>query len=844
MAAAIAIWLAIATWSATDPSLHGGPSELAHNLLGAPGALVADLLFQTLGLAAVLFVLPIATWGHDLYRRKHVRNLPRKLILWPVGTGLLAAAFSGLPRLEAWPLHHGFGGLAGDTAALAMTGLAVTVDPTFGPIAAGLLMAWAGAAIYVRAFGIQLQDLRRAFEPSDDTLERPRGLAMVAGLALASLAPLAWVLRPRFRSAAPAAAGRGASGIGGLTAAADAALAAGAEFGAATAASARPGGPSGRDAGARSEPRFSDVPSPSELDDPSNALAGAAVAGGVFAGAAMLGGVGSSRHTSNSLDERGRDLARRFAPASRTTSPTLPINDAPLADPVLVEALSAAAATPANDHRLPSIQLLAKGRGAKLGAEFTQSVLRGNSRLLEDVLKDYGIKGSIVNVRPGPVVTLYELEPQRGVKASRVIGLSDDIARSMSVAVARVATVPGRNAIGIELPNVRREPVVLREMFESKSFRHTDAALPIALGRAIDGEPVVVDLAQMPHLLVAGTTGSGKSVGLNAMILSLLYRLTPDACRLLLIDPKMLELSAYNGIPHLLCPVVTDARVAVSALQWAVGEMEERYKRMASLGVRNIKVYNNRIAHARRMGRALNRTVQVGFDRADGQPVFENENLDLEAMPYIVIVIDEMADLVLTAGKEFEAAVQRLAQMARAAGIHLVAATQRPSVDVVTGVIKANLPSRLSFKVASAADSRTVLGQQGAEQLLGAGDMLFSAGGGEFVRLHGPFVGEEEIEAVTSFLASQGEARYVPALLAATAPASSGTAGAVERADDLYDRAVAMVLRDGRVSTSYLQRRLSIGYGRASTLVQQMEQAGLVTGPNAAGRREVLGHAP
>ena len=484
-----------------------------------------------------------------------------------------------------------------------------------------------------------------------------------------------------------------------------------------------------------------------------------------------------------------------------------------------------------------------RAAAAKPGPEFSATVMRGNARLLEDVLKDFGVKGEVKDIKPGPVVTLYELEPARGTKSSRVIGLAEDIARSMSLVSVRAAVVPGRNAIGLELPNLRREPVLLREMLESEAYRSSDATLPLTLGKSISGEPIVADLARMPHLLVAGTTGSGKSVGINAFILSLLFRHSPNECRFLMIDPKMLELSVYNGIPHLLTPVVTDPMKAVVALNWAVSEMEERYKRMATLSVRNIDVFNNRVRNAQKRGETLSRAVQTGFDK-HGQAIVEKQKMNLEPMPHIVIVVDEFADLMVVAGKDVEGAVQRLAQMARAAGIHLIMATQRPSVDVITGTIKANFPTRISFKVTSKIDSRTILNEQGAEQLLGQGDMLYSSGAGQIVRVHGAFVADEEVEAIADSLRQQGPPQYIEGIL--DGPPSTGDIAGGERApseDDLYDRAVAIVLRDQKASTSYLQRRLSIGYNRAADLIERMEREGLVSPANAVGKRDILAPA-
>jgi S-DNA-T family DNA segregation ATPase FtsK/SpoIIIE len=491
----------------------------------------------------------------------------------------------------------------------------------------------------------------------------------------------------------------------------------------------------------------------------------------------------------------------------------------------------------------PSIRLLQAVSRAQRGRAVSDEVLQENARELEGVLQDFGVKGEITNVRPGPVVTLYELEPAPGTKSSRVIGLADDIARSMSAVATRVAVVPGRNAIGIELPNDRREVVLLRELLETTDFEETDARLALALGKNIGGEPIIVDLSRMPHLLIAGTTGSGKSVGINTMILSLLYRLSPDQCKFIMIDPKMLELSVYDGIPHLLAPVVTDPKKAVVALKWTVREMEERYKRMSKLGVRDIKGYNSRILQAETKGEVLTRTVQTGFDRATGRAVYEQEEMDYDVMPYIVVIVDEMADLMMVAGKDIEAAVQRLAQMARAAGIHLITATQRPSVDVITGTIKANFPTRVSFQVTSKIDSRTILGEQGAEQLLGQGDMLYMAGGGRIMRVHGPFVADEEVEKVVRHLKKQGVPAYLDAVTDEEEEDDETGEGGEdfgESGNELYDQAVAIVLRDRKASTSYVQRRLGIGYNRAASLVERMEKEGLIGAANHAGKREIL----
>ncbi len=494
---------------------------------------------------------------------------------------------------------------------------------------------------------------------------------------------------------------------------------------------------------------------------------------------------------------------------------------------------------------LPSLNLLTAPKASDR-TTMSAEIIEANATALESVLGDFGVRGEIINARPGPVVTLYELEPAPGIKSSRVIGLSDDIARSMSALSARVAVVAGRNAIGIELPNPVRERVFFRELLASDNYQDSSARLPLCLGKTIGGEEVIVDLARMPHLLIAGTTGSGKSVAINTMILSLLYRLRPEQCRLIMVDPKMLELSVYDGIPHLLTPVVTDPKKAVVALKWAVREMEERYKKMSKLGVRNIDGYNARVADAGSKGESLTRTVHTGYDKDTGEAIYEEEQLELETLPHIVVIVDEMADLMMVAGKDIEGAVQRLAQMARAAGLHVILATQRPSVDVITGTIKANFPTRISFQVTSKIDSRTILGEQGAEQLLGQGDMLYMAGGGRISRVHGPFVSDEEVEKIVRHLKTQGSPQYLEAVTAGgdeedeDGAVFDATGMGAGDAADLYQQAVQIVMRDRKASTSYIQRRLQIGYNRAASLIERMEHEGVVGQPNHAGKREIL----
>ncbi len=519
----------------------------------------------------------------------------------------------------------------------------------------------------------------------------------------------------------------------------------------------------------------------------------------------------------------GIDVRNRANPAtgSRTeaiTQPVLPLGDT---------------------SPMPPLELL-QAAGPAIGDAVDADALTENARMLESVLEDFGVRGEIVTVRPGPVVTLYEFQPAPGTKASRVIGLADDIARNMSAVSVRIATIRGKNAIGIELPNGKREIVYLRDLLGSKAYDKEQNGLPLVLGKDIGGQPIVVNLERMPHLLIAGTTGSGKSVAINVMILSLIYALPPERCRFIMVDPKMLELSVYDDIPHLLTPVVTDPRKAVVALKWAVREMENRYRAMSTLGVRNIRGYNERVAEAIKRGDPMSRRVQTGFDPSTGQPVIEEQALDMRPLPYIVIVVDEMADLMLVAGKDIEAAIQRLAQMARAAGIHLIMATQRPSVDVITGTIKANFPTRISFQVTSKVDSRTILSEGGAEQLLGQGDMLYMAGGGRISRVHGPFVSDEEVQEITEYLRNTGEPDYVDSVtedddIAAGIPGFSG-----ESSDDLYDQAVSIVLRERKASTSFLQRHLKIGYNRAASLIDRMEAERLISSANHVGKREVL----
>ncbi len=774
---ACAAWASLATWSVHDPSFNNATRAAPRNLLGGWGAVVADLAIQSLGLASIFLFLPLAAWGWHLVFHTVPKHKRMRLLAWPAAVILLAATLSALPQPKSWPLPNGLGGIFGDFFMAA----AHVIGP-FLPVAAVSFVA--GLAFFV--FGTML-------------------LLFACGTSTSRLIEL-W------------------------------------------------------------------APRSSAASEWANAWVGAAMHFVMHAGA-KLKRLFSRRHRDEEdyedeeiesedfleeepqIDPDGR-IEPSFGPAplfaqddeedegdvdDDVTAPNYRITRSAAKDKKKHTALR----TPRMDtpYEPPSIRLLQQPARSNRGRGVSDEVLQENARELEGVLQDFGVKGEITNVRPGPVVTLYELEPAPGTKSSRVIGLADDIARSMSAIAARVAVVPGRNAIGIELPNERREVVLLRELIETPDFQDADARLALGLGKNIGGEPIVVDLSRMPHLLIAGTTGSGKSVGINTMILSLLYRLSPDQCKFIMIDPKMLELSVYDGIPHLLAPVVTDPKKAVVALKWTVREMEERYKRMSKLGVRDIKGYNARVLQAEAKGEVLTRTVQTGFDRNTGRAVYEQEEMDYDVMPYIVVIVDEMADLMMVAGKDIEAAVQRLAQMARAAGIHLITATQRPSVDVITGTIKANFPTRVSFQVTSKIDSRTILGEQGAEQLLGQGDMLYMAGGGRIMRVHGPFVADDEVEKVVRHLKKQGVPAYLEAVTEEEDDGEDGEEGGEEMSEsgnELYDQAVAIVLRDRKASTSYVQRRLGIGYNRAASLVERMENEGLIGPANHAGKREIL----
>jgi len=775
---AICIALALVSWSVQDPSFNQAVNRPVSNLLGRPGAMLSDIMIQLFGLGAMAWLAPLGFLGFRLMSGKSITPIKLRIAVWIFGGLAACAIISALPIIGNWPLPIGLGGITGDAILNGMQKI-----PAFAGASTRFLMLALFAS--VAFFGLIIAS-GIGFGPREDQ-------------------EASWA------NANPS----------------------------------RNGSFSDQDdeeADHQSDPNvaivwlgalFHSVLSVKNAihrwyiarvtpDDPFDAL-----------------------HTKRKgRMEPGLSESHAFEQEEAIATPA----------PTRTRKAAAKPAKPAvtksgelDLYTLPSETLLAEAKKS-VGPVMSSDALEQNARLLEGVLEDFGVRGEIVNVRPGPVVTLYELEPAPGIKSSRVIGLADDIARSMSAISARVAVVPGRNAIGIELPNQRRETVYLRELISQDDFCESQMKLALALGKTIGGEPVMVDLARMPHLLVAGTTGSGKSVAINTMILSLLYRLKPEQCRLIMVDPKMLELSVYDGIPHLLTPVVTDPRKAVVALKWAVREMEERYKKMSKLGVRNIDGFNARVTEAAAKGETITRTVQTGFDRDTGEAIFEDEIMKLEPIPYIVVIVDEMADLMMVAGKDIEGAIQRLAQMARAAGIHVVLATQRPSVDVITGTIKANFPTRISFQVTSKIDSRTILGEQGAEQLLGQGDMLFMAGGGRISRVHGPFVSDSEVEKVVAHLKAQGRPNYLDEVTREDqADLEDGANGAVfdqgsfgSAGQDPYDQAVAIVLRDRKASTSYIQRRLQIGYNRAASIMERMEDEGVVGQPNHAGKREIL----
>ncbi len=783
-ALAACLGLALASFDPQDRSyLNTTPATAPiSNLMGTIGSHAADIILQTLGLGGAALVLILAGWGWRVVAHRGLRWW--QITLMPVALLLLASVFAAMP-LGSTLLPTGAGGWLGRTLHSLLLAFASRAGWGFG---AGLLaLATAVPALLAAALamGLRLSDwralgagVRAPFRAA--LLRRPAVVEddLPAESWRERLAGALDRLKLPFADRLPKA-------------------------------NTVPPPRKRREPGLRSRQRPED-------DEPAGRQAAASR---------------PDLHAGEGDEPRVARRAVKPKPGKRAAAENQPALDL----------------LPDGEYQLPPLTLLT-ATPVKRVATFDEDALEQNARLLESVLDDFGVHGTIVKVRPGPVVALYELEPAPGTKSSRVIGLSDDIARSMSAVSARVAVIPGRNAIGIELPNAKRETVYLRELLSSADYETTSARLTLALGKDIGGAPVIADLARMPHLLIAGTTGSGKSVAVNTMIMSLLYRLPPEQCKFIMIDPKMLELSVYDGIPHLLAPVVTDPGKAVVALKWAVREMEGRYRKMSELGVRNIAGYNQRLAEARAKDEDLSRTVQTGFDPSTGEPIFEVQPLDLDEMPLIVIIVDEMADLMLVAGKDIEASVQRLAQMARAAGIHLIMATQRPSVDVITGTIKANFPTRISFQVTSKIDSRTILGEQGAEQLLGMGDMLFMPGAGRITRVHGPFVSDTEVEKIVAFLKAQGQPAYLDAVTddsdggSGGGPGGSGGGSGSGGSGDneLYDQAVALVTRERKASTSFIQRHLRIGYNNAARIMEQLEAEGVVSRANHVGKREVL----
>ncbi|MFC3127035.1 DNA translocase FtsK [Pseudoroseomonas globiformis] len=857
--AGLALLVALASHNPADPSLNSATTAPPTNLAGPAGAIASDLLLQTFGWAALLPVGALLGWAWRLATHRGLSPFAGRLAAVLAAVPMLGAAMALAPLPAGLPASTGAGGAIGRMIATAIEGLGTAALGPFGTVISQVAIVAAAGSLSFAALAVPLVAWRQAGRVAGGAA---RGGASMTSQLFASRRQEAQPPHDRWREepdlpedeagpsvatrlAAPFRAVGGAVGdaVGGLfgrrseapspqlaamlraadEAAAEApehrrerrapSLSAPVRRGAAA-----PFVPDSKDAGAApapAEPRSARKDDPEDEDD--------------------------------FLDLPPAPPVRREPPPARPPQmeeTSRAGQAARLLDRVIPRAAKQAPPREPSQFQLPPLELLTAAP-ARRAAGPSAEALQENARQLETVLEDYGVRGRIVEIRPGPVVTLYELEPAPGTKSSRVIGLADDIARSMSVVAVRIATVPGRNVIGIELPNDKREMVFFSEMMTAEDWARHNGKLPLALGKDIGGAPVIADLARMPHLLIAGTTGSGKSVGINTMILSLLYRFSPDECRFIMIDPKMLELSVYDRIPHLLAPVVTEPTKAIGALKWTVREMERRYRAMSQLGVRNIGGYNEKVQAASVRGEVLTRRVQTGFDPETGRPVFEDQPLALEPLPMIVVVIDEMADLMIVAGKEIEAAVQRLAQMARAAGIHVIMATQRPSVDVITGTIKANFPTRISFQVTSKIDSRTILGEMGAEQLLGQGDMLHMAGGGRVSRVHGPFVSDAEVEKVVDWLREQGEPAYIEEVTESDEEEGgdsglSGIAGASDGEKGLFDQAVALVTREGKASTSFIQRHLSIGYNRAAKLIEQMEKEGIVGPANHVGKREVL----
>jgi S-DNA-T family DNA segregation ATPase FtsK/SpoIIIE len=820
--AAIAIALTLASWSVEDPSLNHAIDAEPQNWLGYPGAVTADELMQLLGLGVLSVIAVPMAWAVRFLSHEGLSQPIKSVLSFVLGTFLLSGFLGFLPIPANWALASGLGGNVGDIISSAVWSiLSLGLKGVFAQFLGAAIIGFAAFTALSWASGISsaqaIVTTRLLSQYGNDALSALIGAIQHWRLKRAS--QQASSVKSKAKAKAPEPPEPKAGVLAGLLSL----------FSRGNTSDDRVEPRLDRKSRSK-EPRLSLPPFEEEEDGEQ---------------AEEIAGAEEEAEAGNADEiEYGAEIGDDGRPTPKVTRLEKPIKPG---QKIKKDKQPGFKFAKPSEFELPELTLLAEPKKTNRGSDLSDEALEQNARMLEGVLEDFGVKGQIINVRPGPVVTLYELEPAPGIKSSRVISLADDIARSMSAISARVAVVSGRNAIGIELPNTKRETVYLRELLASEAFEKTGQNLAMALGKNIGGEPIFADLARMPHLLIAGTTGSGKSVGINTMILSLLYRLPPDRCKLIMIDPKMLELSVYEGIPHLLSPVVTDPRKAVVALKWAVREMEDRYRKMSKVGVRNIDGYNARAKQAMAKGEVVSRTVQTGFDPETGEPIFEQEQMEMAPMPYIVVIIDEMADLMMVAGKDIEGAVQRLAQMARAAGIHVVMATQRPSVDVITGTIKANFPTRISFQVTSKIDSRTILGEQGAEQLLGQGDMLYMAGGGRISRLHGPFVSDGEVEKIVKHLKSQGAPEYVEAVTEEPEEGAFGDGGAADgggmpdgSGDELYDQAVQVVLRDKKVSTSYIQRRLQVGYNKAASLIERMEKEGLISAANATGKREIL----
>ena len=827
------------SYSPNDPGLFNATDTPAQNLLGLPGAYVADLMHRAIGWAGWSFPVLASIWGLRFLLHIGEERVLTRIILAPFAIALAAVFAAAHPPLASWAHDYGLGGWFGDAVLGGMlTALPVSMNVSL--VALTLFLLVATTIVSAISIGLTFGELRwsgalaiHSFKALFRSIGRLFGLAGASAIGAVGAAKAASATRKEKMQSTDNPERYRKRLLKGFS---------------------RDRNPEAQD---QTDPIVLPEVTGQEPDQDKAIMARitAAVAAREQAElvgtrelnddgtAPSLGGVTRDIPIADELMDLPHAVEEPHEPLTRVQADKKPRRKSTKAR---AEEQPRLFKDDNGEFILPPLALLEDPSTIVRHVPSTDA-LNENARMLETVLDDYGVKGEIVSVRPGPVVTMYELEPAAGLKASRVIGLADDIARSMSALAARVSTVPGRSVIGIELPNDKREMVLLREILSDAAYGDAGMKLPLALGKDISGEPIVANLAKMPHLLIAGTTGSGKSVAINTMILSLLYQLNPDECRMIMIDPKMLELSVYDGIPHLLSPVVTDPKKAVVALKWVVAEMEERYRKMSKMGVRNIDGYNGRVKAALAKGEDFSRTIQTGFDEDTGEPIFETEFFTPEKMPYIVVIVDEMADLMMVAGKEIEACIQRLAQMARASGIHLIMATQRPSVDVITGTIKANFPTRISFQVTSKIDSRTILGEQGAEQLLGMGDMLYMAGGGRVTRVHGPFVSDEEVEEIVAHLKSLGVPEYVSGVVegpdeekASNIDAVLGLGGNTNGEDALYDQAVAIVAQDRKCSTSYIQRKLSIGYNKAAKLVEQMEDEGVVSQANHVGKREVL----